>query len=82
MADPALFSVRNAQYNTRIATELTPPGQVVRTGVRTVDATCLSCSHEWTAQAGVTGLRNILNGVHLECPKCEARGAVHSKAFA
>ncbi|HYW30101.1 MAG TPA: hypothetical protein VE869_01260 [Gemmatimonas sp.] len=81
MADTALFRVQNVKYNTRGVPVRGAPDEQVRTGVRQAEATCGSCGHAWTAQAGVTGLRNTLGGVHLECPKCEARGTVNADAF-
>lgn len=81
MATHSEFRLRDVKYNTRLSHELGAPDQHVRTGVRQGDATCLGCGHEWTAQAGVTGLLNTLGGVHLECPKCEARGVVTGDAF-
>jgi hypothetical protein len=81
MADSASFRVRNVKYNTRVVQARGAPDEHVRTGVGQVDATCASCGHAWTAQAGVTGLRNVLGGVHLECPRCEARGTVSGDAF-
>ncbi len=81
MAATALFRVRNVKYNTREVWVRGAPAEQVRTGVRQGDATCGSCGHAWTAQAGVTGLRNTLGGVHLECPKCEARGTVSGDDF-
>jgi hypothetical protein len=81
MTDAASFRLRNVVHNTRLSHDAGTENQQVRTGVRQGDATCVSCGHAWTARAGVTGLLNMLGGVRLECPNCEARGSVRTEAF-
>ena len=81
MHGTSAFRVRNVKYNSRLAREPGGKEELVRTGVREVDATCVACGHAWTAQAGVTGLLNKLGGVHLECPNCEAGGVVASDEY-
>jgi hypothetical protein len=81
LANTAPFRVRNVRYNTRVVRHPGAPDEHVRTGVKQVDATCVSCGHEWTAQAGVSGLLNMLGGVRLECPRCEAGGTVSQDAY-
>lgn len=80
MADTAHFRVREVHYGNGLShSGVTAPAD--RTGVTQAEATCTSCGHAWTATAGQTGLRNMLGGIRLECPNCEARGEVRTQAF-
>lgn len=80
MADTAPFRVRDVHYGNGLAhAGVTAPHE--RTGVTQAEVTCRACDHTWTATAGQTGLRNMLGGVRLECPNCEALGEVQTPAF-
>lgn len=80
MGDTASFHVRDVHYGNGLShTGVTAPHE--RTGVTQAEVTCVGCGHAWTATAGQTGLRNMLGGVRLECPNCEALGNVRTQAF-
>lgn len=43
----------------------------IRTGIRSVDSTCLSCGHEWHAGSAGTGLVGMVGGAAIvTCPIC------------
>lgn len=53
------------------------PAEPVRTGIRSVDVSCKTCGHTWTAKSyGEGAFTQTMGGAMIRCPSCHAGEAV------
>ncbi|MBA2882994.1 DNA-directed RNA polymerase subunit M/transcription elongation factor TFIIS [Desulfosalsimonas propionicica] len=82
MVDTERFQLKDIEWSFAKSREITGdrnPRRPIKTGIKSIKATCKSCSYTWHARAyGEGRLTTFVGGFILICPSCNAEEKINN----